>query len=122
MSMRGGRMRVDKMADTIISPPPSDPFSSQSITDRRDFIRAAAALGLGFMAGPVFPKSSGSVGPDLIIRNAKITTLDPKTPTATAIAFRDGVVLAVGSNSKISKLASSSTKIVDAQGRRIIPG
>ncbi len=111
------------MADIIISPPPTEPLSAQTaLTDRRDFIRAAAALGLGIMAGPVLSKSTGSAGPELIIRNAKITTLDPKTPTAAAIAFQDGRVLAVGSNSQISKLASSSTKIVDAQGRRIIPG
>jgi predicted amidohydrolase YtcJ len=111
------------MADTIIVPPTTDFLSAQSaVTDRRDFIRAAAALGLGVMAGPVLSKNSRSTGPDLIIRNAKITTLDAKTPNATAIAFMDGKVLAVGSNANISKLATSATKIVDAQGRRIVPG
>jgi predicted amidohydrolase YtcJ len=111
------------MAGTIIAPHATDLPSAQStITDRRNFIRAAAALGLGVMAGPVLSKNSGSAGPNLIIRNAKITTLDAKTPNATAIAFMDGKVLALGSNANISKLATSATKIVDAQGRRIVPG
>ena len=59
---------------------------------------------------------------NLIVHNARITTLDPQRPDATAIAIADGRVLAVGSDAAVMALATPDTKIIDAQGRRVIPG
>ncbi len=59
---------------------------------------------------------------DLIIRNARITTLDPKRPAASAIAVAKGVVVAVGDEATVMEKAGSSTRVIDAQGRRLIPG
>lgn len=59
---------------------------------------------------------------DLIVRHARITTLDPARRAAAALAVRDGQVLAVGDEHEIMALAGAATRIVDADGRRLIPG
>ena len=59
---------------------------------------------------------------DLILHNAKITTIDPQNPSATAVAIKKGRIIKVGNNSDILKLKNKSTRVLDAQGRRIIPG
>ncbi len=59
---------------------------------------------------------------DLILRNGRITTLDPSNPEATAIAIRDGHVAAVGEEAEIMPLAENGTIVVDVGGRRVIPG
>lgn len=60
--------------------------------------------------------------PDTILFNGKITTLDPNSADATAIAIADGKVLQVGSDNDIQKLANSATKTINLAGRRVIPG
>ncbi|MEO1089506.1 MAG: amidohydrolase [Pseudomonadota bacterium] len=59
---------------------------------------------------------------DLILTNAKITTLDPAQPAAEAIAMGGGRVLAVGTEAEVMALDDGNTKIVDIGGRRVIPG
>lgn len=58
---------------------------------------------------------------DLIIVNAKVTTLDRANPTAEAVAIRDGRFIAVGSEAEVRAAAPGAGRI-DAQGRRLIPG
>lgn len=67
-----------------------------------------------------FPMSVFAV--DLIVHNAKITTLDKQSPTATAVAVKDGVFIKVGSDEDILTLKKTGTKIIDAGGRRMLPG
>jgi predicted amidohydrolase YtcJ len=59
---------------------------------------------------------------ELIITNGKVTTLDPAQPEASAVAVRDGRILAVGDEARVRALAVASTRIIDAGGRRVIPG
>lgn len=58
----------------------------------------------------------------LILKNGKITTLNRAHPEVEAIAISDGKVLRTGSNHDVMQLANSTTKIVDLNGRRVIPG
>ena len=58
---------------------------------------------------------------DLIIVNAKITTLDRQNPTAEAVTIRGGKFLAVGSEAEARTAAPEAT-VIDAKGRRLIPG
>ncbi len=60
--------------------------------------------------------------PDLILRNARLRTLDPSCPEATAVAITGGVFTAVGSDAEVMPLAGPTTRIIDALGRRGIPG
>lgn len=60
--------------------------------------------------------------PDTLIINAKITTLDRTNPTAEAVAIRDGKFLAVGDERTARAAASPQALVIDAKGRRLIPG
>ncbi len=60
--------------------------------------------------------------PDLILYNGKIFTSDVAKPNAEAIAINGERIFAVGSNSEIKKLAGAKTRLIDLQGRTVIPG
>src|SRR3954469_12347672 len=59
---------------------------------------------------------------DLILFNGKVFTADPAKPSAQAIAVRGMRILAVGSDTEIKKLAGAKTRLIDLQGRTVIPG
>jgi len=59
---------------------------------------------------------------ELILRNARITTLDPAQPEARALAVADGRLLAIGDDAAVMAHAGPGTRIVDGGGRRAIPG
>jgi len=59
---------------------------------------------------------------DLIVTNARITTLNPAQPEASALAVKNGQFLAVGHEPEVLALAGPSTQRIDARGKRLIPG
>lgn len=59
---------------------------------------------------------------ELIIRNARITTLDRQNPAASALAVADGRLLAVGDEAEVLRHAGPATRLIDANRRRLIPG
>lgn len=56
----------------------------------------------------------------LIVTNAQVTTLNGKN--AQAFAVRDATFVAVGSDAEMEPFRGQSTKVINAAGRRIIPG
>ena len=60
--------------------------------------------------------------PDLIVHNAKVTTLQSGRPEVRAFALRGEKVIAVGEDAEIMRLRANNTRLVDAGGRRVIPG
>jgi predicted amidohydrolase YtcJ len=59
---------------------------------------------------------------ELVVRNAKIYTGDSSCPSAAAVAIRDGAFVAVGDEADVAPLVGQRTRIIDAHGRRVIPG
>ncbi len=59
---------------------------------------------------------------DTIIVNAKVTTLDRENPQAEAVVIRDGKFLTVGSEQEAREAAAPGAEVIDAKGRRLIPG
>ena len=59
---------------------------------------------------------------DLIFFNAKVHTVDENKPRASAFAVQDGKFIAVGSDADVAALKGEKTRVIDAQGRTIIPG
>jgi predicted amidohydrolase YtcJ len=59
---------------------------------------------------------------DLVVRNAKVTTLDKDHPSAESLAVRQGLIQATGTEREISALIGSDTVVVDGLGRRLVPG
>src|SRR5881409_3620439 len=60
--------------------------------------------------------------PDLILHNGLVTTLDRSNPSATAVAIRDGKFLRVGTEADVMPLAGPGTRVIDLEGRRVLPG
>ncbi len=59
---------------------------------------------------------------DTILINGKILTVDPQFSMRQAVAIREGRIAAVGSTAEIRKLADARTRVIDLQGRTVIPG
>lgn len=59
---------------------------------------------------------------DLMIVNAKVTTLDRGNPVAEAVVIRDGRFVAVGHEADVRVVAADDATVIDAGGRRLIPG
>ncbi len=59
---------------------------------------------------------------DVIVRNAKIHTGDPARTQASALAITKGVISAIGDDDDILARVGAQTRVIDAQGRRVIPG
>lgn len=57
-----------------------------------------------------------------ILRNADLRTQDERAPRAEAIAWRDGGILAVGSNEQVSAAAGEGARAFDAAGATVLPG
>jgi hypothetical protein len=62
------------------------------------------------------------VYPSLMLVNGRILTVDSAFSVAQAIAVRDGKILAIGSDAEVRRLAGPSTKVVDLQGKTVVPG
>jgi predicted amidohydrolase YtcJ len=59
---------------------------------------------------------------ELIAVHGKVWTENPKQPEAEAIAVSGHRILAVGTTEQIERLRGSETKVLDLQGRRVVPG
>jgi predicted amidohydrolase YtcJ len=59
---------------------------------------------------------------ELIVHNAKITSLDRANPAPTALAAAGGRFVAAGGERDVMALRTSATRVIDAAGRRMIPG
>ena len=59
---------------------------------------------------------------DLIVRNARISTLDDRGREGTALAVREGRFVDVGTDAEVMRYRGEQTQVIDAGGRRIIPG
>ena len=59
---------------------------------------------------------------DLIIRNARIMTMDDMFPSADSVAISGHAITAVGSTDDVANLAGPATRIIDAGGASVLPG
>jgi predicted amidohydrolase YtcJ len=95
---------------------------------RRNLLMAGGSTAITAMVGAVPWNSAQSQGqqtqgsPDLIVHNARVTTLQNSRPEAEAFAVRGERIVAVGGDANIMNLRAASTRVIDAGGRRVIPG
>lgn len=59
---------------------------------------------------------------DIIIRNARVLTMDDAKPRAEAVAIAGNRIAAIGANAEIDAMATGSTRIIDAGGATVMPG
>ena len=70
---------------------------------------------------PVFAAATPCQDADLIVRGAHIVTMDPARPSISAMAIRDGRILAVGSEQELLECASNRTQVIDLHGKTVLP-
>lgn len=86
-------------------------------------VLVSAVLGHLATGGAAQEPGRAANGPtDLVVRNANILTVDARSATAQALAIRDGVFVFVGGDQDVKKLIGAKTRVIDAQGRTVVPG
>jgi predicted amidohydrolase YtcJ len=83
------------------------------------FLLVVAAMGIASCQEvPPAPQPA-----DLVIRSAKIATIDTQNPRAQALAVRGDRIVAVGIDSEIEPfIEDGKTLVIDAGGRFVVPG
>ncbi|MEZ4532456.1 MAG: amidohydrolase [Thermomicrobiales bacterium] len=59
---------------------------------------------------------------NLLLINGRIKTMDPENPLVEAVAIRDGIVVAVGSNAEAKAATAAKHESIDLNGRTATPG
>jgi predicted amidohydrolase YtcJ len=85
------------------------------------FALALAAL-VGFGCGSGTTPRQGGQAADLVIVGGDVRTGDPDRPHATAIAIRDGEIVAVGGDGELRYLVGDTTRVVELTGQTVTPG
>ncbi|MGD8192042.1 amidohydrolase [Brevibacillus ginsengisoli] len=59
---------------------------------------------------------------DVILQNGTVYTIDQKRDVAQAIAIKDGKIVYVGTNQGVKPYQNSKTKVVNLEGKMVLPG
>src|SRR5918999_892144 len=93
---------------------------------RRTFFKSAAAAGLAYAIGGHQMSAQTAAGQhpeaDLILMNGRLATQDERRSFASAVAIKDGRVLAVGTDQEVMPHRGEGTTVIDVGGRTAIPG
>jgi predicted amidohydrolase YtcJ len=81
----------------------------------------ALIVALGAFATPGVSRAQ-SAPADLVLRNGKVVTMDPKAPEGQAIAITGDRITAVGTDDAIERYVGPRTKVVDLHGHLAVPG
>src|ERR1700704_1538120 len=82
-------------------------------------IKVAVLVVVGLI---VVAPAAWSQSADTILINGKILTVDNQFSAREALAIREGKIMATGSTADVRKLAGPGTRVIDLQGRTVIPG
>ena len=63
-----------------------------------------------------------SYGPDLLLVNANVRTMDPARPRASAVAVAGGRIVGVGDDAATAAGGSRARNVIDLRGATLIPG
>jgi hypothetical protein len=88
-------------------------------------VNLARRCALSVMAGLLATAQAGAADPpaaDLIIRHARVWTLNPAQAQAQAVAVLNARIVAVGTDDAVLAWRGARTRVVDALGKRLLPG
>ena len=86
----------------------------------RRYLLVAAVLSGCLAVGPAIAAERPAA--ELVIEHARIWTVDPTHPEAEAVAVLNGRIVAVGSDADVEAWRGPRTRVVDAGGKRLLPG
>jgi predicted amidohydrolase YtcJ len=73
-------------------------------------------------ATPAVPVAPPEQAADMVFLSGKVITVDPADTIAQAVAVKDGLIQAVGSNEAVRALVGEKTKVIDLGGKAVAPG
>ena len=82
----------------------------------------ARGVWLPLLLVPVFLLLQGRYSPEQVLTNAHVLTQNAAQPVASAVLMRNKRIIAVGDEEDVLRQASSAARIVDMQGRTVVPG
>jgi len=88
----------------------------------KDLMAGVVSALLLVIAGLVGATAAWSQTADTVLLNGKILTVDNQFSIREAVAIRDGRIAALGSSADMRKLAGPQSRVIDLQGRTVIPG
>ncbi len=83
---------------------------------------AVLFISLPLLAACDEPVSLSRETADRIFINGKILTMNPESPTAQAVAVKDGRILAVGSTNIVSRFQGDNTQVTELNNKTLMPG
>lgn len=90
---------------------------------RRDFLNLGAAGVAGLTSAAwAGAAAAADTDADLVVFNAKVYTVDPRLPQASAFAVKGDRFMAVGGNDDIKGLIGKNTRTYDAKQMTVVPG
>lgn len=75
-----------------------------------------------FIVLALYPPVLAAQPADLILREGRVWTANPRQPWAEAIAVRGEKIVATGTNAEIDALRGPATEVIEARGRLVTPG
>lgn len=95
-----------------------------TVSQSRMFFVVAAlfASTVGCPAGVADAQERQSPLADTVLLGGKILTVDGRNSVAQAIAVRGGKIQAVGTNAEIKRLVGNRTRIIELNGKTVVPG
>jgi predicted amidohydrolase YtcJ len=106
-------------------------MTTETLIPRRRFLTGAAAAAGGLVGGrsaraqgtaPREPAAPLVRPADMILRNGKVVTVDSAFTIAQSVAVAGDRIIAVGPDDAMAAHAAPSTRIVDLNGRTVVPG
>ncbi|HEY0169738.1 MAG TPA: amidohydrolase [Pyrinomonadaceae bacterium] len=83
---------------------------------------ASALLACLMSSQAAAPPDARKFEADLVIVNARVRTMDAKTPAAEAVAVYGNRIAATGTSAEVRAMAGPRTRVVDAGGALVLPG
>lgn len=100
----------------------------KNAASRRDFLKymgvAASSVFTASMldTAPVFATAPVDGPADVIFKGGPVLTMNKDAPRAEAIAVRAGTIIAVGRLDDVQAFSGANTRLVDLNGRTLMPG
>src|SRR5437879_10977741 len=85
-------------------------------------VLAASCVILFLLRSEPVAQQQTSMRADTMVIRAKVYKVNEKQPWAEALAIRGNKIVAVGSDREIERYRDSSTRVIDAGGRLVLPG
>lgn len=83
---------------------------------------APQGLLLRIQGAAMLTRSADALTADMVIKNAKVLTVDDDFSVQQAIAVKDGVIVCVGTDASVTPWIGLDTQVLDLGGKVIMPG